>query len=278
MRHSKKTCVLLAVTIAVGCVPACFALDQIGLAGEFSLPAQSHTLVDTQDDYYDAVQRLHNADADVVRAREAAMKNQQSSPEYLAAVQAVDQTYQAFREKKNGILDDLEKKNPIYTQMKSQATAIDSQIETARQNPATTQDQFEELYKNRETFLRQWQQLEGDAMDRAGATPLKQQWLDASKKLADLQDKQRVDVENTDKLKAAIANADEARTGVQQARAAISGTTVSPQLNNGEQASAEDFVCRNSGNGFTGNDAWWTYGWNTLTTAKPAGAVPTSGK
>ena len=68
-------------------------------------------------------------------------------------------------------------------------------------------------------------------MDRAGITPLKQQWLDASKKLADLQDKQRADVENTEKLKAAIAIADDARSTVQQARAAISGAAVSSEIN-----------------------------------------------
>jgi len=56
---------------------------------------------------------------------------------------------------------------------------MDAQIESARQNPAATPDQFEQLYNAREGFNRQWQLAENDAMDRAGLTALKQQWLDA---------------------------------------------------------------------------------------------------
>ena len=63
------------------------------------------------------MQRLQDADAAVVRAREAAMKQLQSAPEYIAAVKTVDQAYQAFREKKNALVDDLTKTNPIYCQM-----------------------------------------------------------------------------------------------------------------------------------------------------------------
>ena len=134
------------------------------------------------------MQRLQDADASVVRSpQEAAMKQQQSAPDYIAAVKAVDQAYQAFREKKNALVDDLTKTNPIYCQMKAQATAIDSQIESARQNPATTPEQIEEFYKNRETFIKQWRQARRvTPWTVAGITPLKQQWLDASKKLADL--------------------------------------------------------------------------------------------
>ena len=262
----RKSSLILIGTLTVAGVSAtrCAAIDQIGLTGEFSLPDRSHNLVDSQDDYYDAVQRLQDADAAVVRAREGAIKQEQSSPDYVAAVKAVDQTYQAFNDKKNAVVDDLAKKNPVYSQMKSQAGAIDAQIDAARQNPATTPQQFDELYKNRDTFNRQWQQMENDAMDRAGLTPLKLAWLDASKALADLQDKQRADVENNERLKSAIATADDARSTVEQARAAISGVAVSPQITSAEQAHATDFLCRNSGAGYAGNDAWWTYGWNTL--------------
>jgi chromosome segregation ATPase len=270
MNVTKKTLTGMLV-LTVLSAPACFALDQAGLTGEFSLPDRGHSLVDSQDEYYDAVQRLQDADAAVVRARESAIKQQQTTPEYLADVKGVDQTYQAFTEKKNALLDDLQKKNPIYSQMKSQANTIDAQIESARQNPATTPEQFDELYKNRDTFNRQWQQLENDAMDRAGLTALKTQWLDASKKLADLQEKQKTDVENSDKMKAALAMAGEAKDGMQQARAAIS-MAISPEVTTSEQPRAEDFLCRYSGTGYAGNDAWWTYGWSTLAPGeKPAG-------
>jgi flagellin-like hook-associated protein FlgL len=271
MKSLKSSWPFALAIAAIASASACYGFDQTGLTGEFSLPDRSHNLVDSQDDYYDAVQRLQDADAAVVRAREAAMKEAQSSPDYVAAVKAVDSAYQAFIQKKNALVDDLEKKNQIYCQMKAQTSTINSQIESARQNPATTPDQFEELYKNRETFVRQWQQLETDAMDRAGVGPLRQQWLDASKKLADLQAKQRVDVEATDKLKSALAMADDARAAVQQARAALGGTNSAIAATGDEQSRPGDFLCRYSGSSFIGNDAWWTYGWNTLT---PGGKPP----
>jgi predicted nuclease with TOPRIM domain len=256
--------VLPALSLLAAVPGGALAIDQIGLTGEFSLPDRSHNLVDSQDDYYDAVQRLQDANAALVRARESAMKEQQSSAAYVAAVKDVDDKFHTFTDKKNALVDDLEKKNPVFSQMKSQASAMDAQIESARQNPATTPEQFDELYKNRETFNRQWQQLENDAMERAGLSPLRQQWLDASKNLQDLQAKQQADVENSDKVKAAAAVADDARNSVQQARAAISGVAVSLEITSAEQAKAPDFLCRDAGAGFAGNDAWWTYGWNPL--------------
>src|ERR1700733_10020156 len=103
---SRMGVTVLCIAVSAG---TCLAIDQVGLTGEFSLPDRSHSLVDSQDDYYDAVQRLQDADAAVVRARESAMKDEQSTPEYVAAVKAVDQTYQAFNNKKNALLDQLGK-------------------------------------------------------------------------------------------------------------------------------------------------------------------------
>lgn len=273
LRISVSVCLGILAVAVMGSTP-CLALDQAGLTGEFSLPDRSHDLIDSQDEYYDAVQRLQDADAAVVRARESAIKQQQSTPEYVAAVKAVDSAYQAFNEKRNALLDDLAKKNTVYSQMKSQMGAIDAQIETARQNAATTPEQLDELYKNRETFNRQVQQQESDAITRAGITPLLQQWQDASKKLADLQAKQKADVEGTDRLKAAIAMADDARGVAAAARAALGGTASADPAST-ERSHATDYLCRYSGSSFAGNDGWWTYGWNRMGGGSKSTAPPT---
>ncbi len=243
------------------------AADQIGLIGEFSLPDRLHSLVDSQDDYFDAVQRLQDADAAVMRARESAVKDAQTAPEYQSAVKSVDEAYQAYNDKKTSLVADMEKKDPVYNRMKSQVASVDNQIDAARQNPATTQEQFQELYKNRETFEHQWQQLEGDAMDRAGIAPLRQAWIDASKRLSDLQAKLRRDVEGTDRLKAAVAEATAASSAVEEARTAVGGgNSVDPA--NPPQSSAADLVYASSRSNFAGNDAWWTYGWTNLAGSK----------
>ena len=277
MKYRKTRSFLALGAVVLASSRYCHAIDQAGLTGEFSLPDRPRNLVDSQDEYYDAVQRLRGADAAVVQAREAAIKESQSSAEYIAAVKAVDAAFHAFTEKKIAVISDLEKTNPVYSQMKSQATAMDAKIDAARENPQTTPEQFEDLYKNRDTFQKQWHQLESDAMDRAGITPLQQQWIDASKKLSDLKDRQQVAAESNDRLKGAIAMAEEARTAVDQARAAISGGAVVADANN-EQPGAGDFLRRYSRTGFAGNDAWWTYGWSGITPSSKTSVTSAPGK
>jgi hypothetical protein len=265
MKTSKRNWILLAV-IAGSILPVRLsrALDTVGLGGEFSLPDRLRNLIDTQDEYFRAVQVMQDDDAAVMRARESAMKDAQSAPDYVAAVKTVDQAYQAFMEKKNASIANLEKTNAIYCGMKSHIAQIDGQIDSARQNPATTQDQFEQLYKDRETFLRQCQQAESDAIDRAGLTPLRQAWIDASKKVSDMQEKQRVDVENNDRLKAAVTEAAAAKKAVQDARSVISGAAAPADSAKVEQSRAADLLYRSSHANFASNDAWLTYGWTDL--------------
>jgi chromosome segregation ATPase len=267
---------IVVLTTAVLATARCaLALDQAALNSEFSLPDRQRNLVDSQDEYYNAVQQLQDDDAAVVRAREAAVKEAQCTPEYIAAVKAVDSAYQKFNEKKNALVADLQKSNPVYSQMKSQSAAIDARIEAARQNPQSTPEQFEELYKNRDTFQKQWRQLESDAMDRAGITPLRQQWVDACNKLAELQDKQRAAIESNDRLKTALAAMEDQKKVVEQARLAIDNSNnhnpADAQAGDTEPPGAGDLLRRYSRMGITGNDAWWTYGWSTISSnAKPA--------
>jgi chromosome segregation ATPase len=256
----------------------CFALDQVGLTTEFALPDRARNLVDSQDQYYEAVQHLLDMKAAVVRAREAAMRDAQCDSDYVAAVKAVDVAYQAFIDKKNALVADLEKNNQVYSQMKAQATAIDAKIDSARQNAETTPEEFEALYKSRETFQKQWRQQENDAMDRAHITPLRQQWIDASKKLDELQDKLRGAVESNDKVKIALANEEEAKAQVQQARAGLKSGTAPGDLASTEQVGAGDFLRKYSRTGFAGNDAWWTYGWSAINSGTKPPSSPPPGK
>jgi chromosome segregation ATPase len=262
----------LVAAIIVGAILPCRvsrAIDTMGLVGEFSLPDRLRNLVDTQDEYFRAVQRLQDDDAAVMRARESAMKDAQSTTDYGNAVKAVDQAYQAFIDKKNGVMANLEKTNAIYSGMKSHIAQIDGQIDAARQNPGTTQDQFEQLYKDRETFTHQCQQAENDALERDGAAPLRQAWTDASKKLSDLQEKLRSDIESNDRLKAAIAEAVAAKSAVEESRAAVGGASASAGTSDAEQSRAADLLCKSSHANFAGNDAWLTYGWTNLSESAP---------
>jgi hypothetical protein len=238
-----------------------FAIDEAGLKSEFSLPGRSRSSVEAADEYSDAVQHLHDVEADVVRAREQAMKDMQSGPEYVSAVKDLDAAYSAFNDRKNALLADLEKRDPRCATMKKQIAEIDSQLEAARQNPGTPAEKFQQLYRDRATFVHQWDDEVESAIKRENLEPLRQQWQDASKKLADLRDQQRIDVENTERLKAAKAAALVARAAVDQARAAIDGP---PPAEDAQEDQADDYIRRFPRFGFGGNDAWWTYGWSPI--------------
>jgi hypothetical protein len=282
MQTRNRKWILLAV-LSGAILPASISrgVDTAGLSGEFALPDRLRNLIDTQDEYFRAVQVMQDEDAAVMRARESAMKDAQSTPEYLAAVKAVDQAYQAYMEKKNGVIANLEKTNSIYSGMKSHIAQIDGQIESARQNPATTPEQFDQLYTDRETFKHQCQQAERDAIDAEHLAPLRQAWIDASKKLSDLQEKQRIDVENNDRLKAALAAAAAAKKAVDQAHAAINRAAAPADPTRIEQSRAADLLYRSSHANFAGNDAWLTYGWTDLAASnsnKPAPALSPAGE
>ncbi len=238
-----------------------FAVDEAGLKSEFSLPGRSRSSVESADEYSDAVQRLHDAEAGVVRAREQAMKDLQSGNDYTNAVKDLESSYSIFSDKKNALLADLEKKDPRCLPVKKQMTEIDAEIEAAKQNPASTTEKLDELYRNRATFAHQWDDLVDSAIKRENLEPSRHNWQLNSDKVVAMREQQRVDVEKSDKLKNAKAQAAVARAAVDQTKAALEGP---PLAADAQEDQASDYLRRFPRFGFGGNDAWWTYGWSPI--------------
>jgi FKBP-type peptidyl-prolyl cis-trans isomerase len=234
--------------------------------------SQTHGSMKSADDYRDALQRLEDSEAALVQARESAMKEAQSAANYLAAVKDLDTAYAAFNDKRMALLSDLEKKDPRFGPMKKRAMDIDAEMDAALQNPATTREHFESLCSNRAIFIHQWEDLENSAIDRAGLTPLRQQWIDASQRLSTLRNQQRNDVESSEKVKAALAAVAQAQAAAVQARAVFDGPQSTDDLP-GDQA--QDYLRRFPRFIGSGEDALWTYGWTPVYGATPAAKPPT---
>jgi hypothetical protein len=227
--------------------------------------------VDSADEYSAAVQNLHDAEADVVRAREQGIREMQARPEYLSAAKDLDTAYAAFNDKRNALLGDLEKKDPRCGPMKKRVVDIDAEIDAARQNPATTPEWFDQHYKDRATFVHQWDEEVDSAIKRENLEPLRQQWQGASDKLAAMQNQQRLDVENSDKVKNAKAVVAVDRAAADQARATLQGP---PPSADAQQDQADDYLRRFPRFGFGGKDAWLTYGWSPLYSAAAKATPP----
>jgi chromosome segregation ATPase len=163
--------------------------------------------------------RLESARAALMAARAAAARDYQNRPEYQAAVRAVQATFADYNEKRNAVIDDVQKKDKRIEEMRGRAAAADSAIKDACQPGSTaTQEQIEELYRQKETATRSWQTIEDDAVERAGLAPARKAWADASATLAGLTEREADEVEKTDAVKSAVSalRAAESEGGVLQ--------------------------------------------------------------
>ena len=195
---------------------------------------------DAEGAYVAAVKQLRQAEADVVRARQLAVADYRSAPPYAAAAKALSAAFDAYAERRNGLVMAVEQHDPRYATWKRQAADADAEIDRAGQTPATTPEQFDALLAQRAEFVKQLQASEDDAVNRdADARRLRQQWTEASDRLTELQSKQAAAVESTAAVKGAEAAAIAARTSVDHARAGIPSADASDA-----SASPEEFTRR----------------------------------
>ncbi len=233
-----------------------------------SLAAGPATSAEAEDAYAAAGQRLRAADAAVVRGRQQAVLAYRAAPAYAASAAAVAAAYDAFAQRRNGLLTFAERHDPRYATLKKGAADVDAEIARGGPPPPAgsppappplpvappSADVMADLVNQRAGLLKQLQALEDDAVDRdADAHHLRQQWVDASARLRDLQDRQAAAVEATGTVRSAVATAAAARSAADAARAAVPGSDPA-------EPSAGDLARRYPRHGLSWNDAWLTDG------------------
>jgi hypothetical protein len=135
-----------------------------------------------------------------------ATRDYQNRPEYQAALKAVQTTFNDFHDKRNAVIDEVQKKDARIAVMKAEAATAESAIKDACQpNSTSTPEQIEELYKKRETAVQSWQTIEADAVERAGLAPARKAWAEASATLAGLSEREADEVEKAEPVKSALA-------------------------------------------------------------------------
>ena len=244
--------------------------DKFGVADRARNYARDQAKWQATKDQYD------QAMANVVAQRRAAGEDYRDSDEYRAAIKAVDEACHTYNDKLKQIVDEIRQRDPRYAELKKQADAVDAEIAAARGNPGVTIQQFNDLYNRKAVFTREIKALQDDAMNKAAAGLLKQQWDDASKHLSDLQAKQRQVVENSDRVKEALAKVTEAKAAMDEAGIALAGSQSAYAEASSQQAAADEYLRRYPPSNYDPYwGGWGYYGWYGTNTYVGGDSRPT---
>jgi hypothetical protein len=233
-------------------------------ADDYKLPERAKDYAQDQAKYQLAKQTYDQAQAQVVLERQAAGEDFRSSPEYRASAKAVEDTFRAYNDRRKQVVAGVRDKDPRYAELARQAAAVETELNAARASGANTSIQrFNDLYNKKAVFTRQMKAMEDDALTQAGAADLKSQWDEASKRMAELQSKQREAVEHSQRVQGALAAADDSRAKFDEAGVALAGSSSAYADASALQEQADEYMRRyppyNYNYGWYGD---WGYGYS----------------
>lgn len=251
---------IIVLTLSSSAQPA-FAEQTEPSEDMFQLSESARTYGRDLASWRAARQHYEQAVADVVRQRQIAGDEYRASGEYKAALKAVDDSSRAYNERQKQVVEDIRQRDPRYAELKRQADTVAAQISAARGDAGMSVQQFNDLYNRKAVFTREIKALEDDAMNKANASSLRQQWDEASRRLDEMQSKQRQAIESSDRVKAAMTRVNDARAALDTASAALAGSQsayaqASAQAS-AEQSAAEEYLRRYP----PYNAQWGNYGW-----------------
>lgn len=219
---------------------------------------------DAADAYAAAVRRAQAADADVVLARDAAVRDAVAAKPCADAAEALDAAFQKYNDTRNAVLAQLEAADSRYKEMKGAVARVEADL---ARDPAAAPATYTDRCRALATFAAQVQQMEDDAVKLAKADGLRQQWEAASQRFVAAREKAVADAETSDRVKAAVAAAAAARAAVDAVRPAKADAAA-------ERPTADDFARQFPRYGPTATDGGWTYGWSTAPAAAPPPPPP----
>jgi hypothetical protein len=222
-----------------------FGAGVVAAADDYKLADRAKDYAQDQAKYQLAKQTYDQAQAQVVLERQAAGEDFRSSPDYRASVKAVEDTYRAYNDRRKQVIAGVREKDPRYVELARQAAAVETELNTARAAGANTSiQQFNELYNKKAVFTRQMKAMEDDALTQAGSADMKSQWDEASKRLAELQSKQREAVEHSQRVQGALAAVDDARAKFDEAGVALAGSSSAYADASSLQEQADEYMRR----------------------------------
>lgn len=174
---------------------------------QYDLPGLSAQVAQARSAYDDSLDRL-------VQIRNSQMQQAEASQAYVAAKQAVAETYQNYKDDQARTAADLETSSADYRQLLKQKQDIQTQLEAARKDPGTTVEQFNDLYNNKSAIDKQIRGIEAAAIDKSGGGQRYQQWQAASRDLEALQVETKAQIERSPEVTAAQAEVDAAKFNV----------------------------------------------------------------
>lgn len=181
---------LLTILVALVCLPTLAFCQDANVAG------QAADVAALQADHNAARIRHDAALAALVAARREVVQQLQEAPQYVQAQLAAQEAHDKYQAAGNATGAALKNHDPAYRDLLARQQQIESELEQARQNGATTTEAFNALYNQKSAVSRQLEEMEQKAIAASSGQDLRHQWEDTSARLQALKQQMQANVEN----------------------------------------------------------------------------------
>ena len=215
--------------------------------------AQSDDLAGLNDQVAQARQQYESSLDQLMRIRASEIQQARASQTYLAAKNAVTESYRIYTQEREKAIADLTVSNPDYVKLQAQKQDVMSQLDAARQDPTTSVQTFNDLYNQKSAIKKQMEAMQKAAMDKVGAGQHWQQWQIASRNLETLQAQLEAQIESSPEVVKAKAEVDANKTALAKIDAqsatifASSNAPITPSENTSNGTSDTSNLITNDG-------------------------------
>jgi hypothetical protein len=207
----------------------------------YKLPDRAQAYATDDAAMRQARQQQDQAKADVVHARQQIVAQSLVSPQYKEAIAQVDATNDKYQTLKRRVQGELTQSNSEYQALLKQRTAVDEELAAARRNSETPYATYQDLYAKKEKTTNAVRQMEDAAMDKAGGTTARAEWVAACKALDDLKQAQRAQVESAPEVVAAKVRAAESQQAADQTAVKLAGSQAAYDEASYQQGKLDDY-------------------------------------
>ncbi len=257
----------LTLRQTLGAAVGIILLSCLEAHGQYDLPGLGSQVAQARSAYDDSLDRL-------VQIRNGEMLQAQASQAYVAAKQAVADTYQHYKDDQTRTAADLETSSSDYRQLLKQKQDVQTQLEAARKDPGTTVQQFNDLYNDKSAIDKQMRAMQAAAIEKAGGGERYQQWQTASRDLETLQAQIKAQIERSPAVVTAQAEVDAAKSNVDRLNIQLASARAADNAAAAAQENSAAYDQANSALGYNGygSDPYgygYGYGYGTVIIRHP---------
>jgi hypothetical protein len=205
---------LVIMLMAAGLAAGQSAADIVGSAGSYGSTSEAYR--QNSLDHAASISLL-------VKAREQALAEYRRSPEYQAAVKAVDDAHKSLSAARARAGGKLSGGNPGYRAAVANRDAAQQAIDDARASQNRDSVYLNKLYNDKAKWNKEVKRFEDDVLEDTGDVALERAWREATTSLQKLEAEKADVIENSPKVLAARQKEESARAAWKQSGVEYAG-------------------------------------------------------